>query len=324
MMLLQLNARVIFVKANANGNGTSWSAAFGDLQQALKSAKAGDEIWVAAAIYTPTKSNDRTASFHIPGNVKLFGGFAGNETAQEQRNFAVNRTVLSGEIGTISEEDNSYTVIYTRHAGSETEVDGFIITNGHANGIGSNGDIKVCGGAWFNDGSNGESSPTIRNCTFENNAARNGAGIYNFAKNGICNPTIENCLFVENIADLDGGAIFNDGNQGTCNPRIFNCNFNNNAATYGASILNVGKNGQCRPNVISCAFTNNQSIARGSVVYNYREQGSDCEAIMTACRIEDNGSSVGNDISNTLNGDNVETKKTSKPSGIRIVATGKN
>lgn len=323
-VFLQVNAKVIFVKAVANGNGTSWSNAFGDLQLALKAAKAGDEIWVASGVYTPTKSNDRMISFTIPSGIKMFGGFAGNETALQQRNIQANPTTLSGAIGTISEEDNSYTVIYTRHASSETEVDGFIITNGHANGIGNIGDIRVCGGAWFNDGSNGESSPTIRNCTFLDNVARNGGAIYNFAMNGVCNPNIENCLFSGNIADLDGGAIFNDGNVGTCNPVIANCNFTGNAATYGACILNVGKNGECRPVINESAFTNNSSLVRGSVVYNHREQGSNCDAIMTSCRSDDNDSMVGKDVSNTLTGGNQEAKKPGKTSGIRVVAMGKN
>jgi len=327
VVFLQANARVIFVKAVANGNGASWTNAFGDLQQALKSAKAGDEIWVSAGVYTPTKNNDRMVSFVIPSGVKLFGGFAGNEAVLDQRNSQANPTTLSGEIGTISQEDNSYTVIYTRHASSDTVIDGFIITGGHANGIGSIGDIKVCGGALFNDGSNGESSPIVRNCTFQNNVARNGAAIYNYSKNGVCNPLIENCLFAGNSADLDGGAIFNDGNMGVCNPRIENCNFTRNAATYGACILNVGKNGQCNPVIKDSAFTNNTSLVRGSVVYNHREQGSNCEAIMSSCRSDDNESMVGNDISNTLNGENsIETKKPGKSSsgGIRIISMGKN
>lgn len=326
VVFLQANARTIFVKAIANGNGASWSNAFGDLQQALKSAKAGDEIWVAAGVYTPTKNNDRMVSFSIPSGIKMFGGFAGNETAVQQRNIQSNPTTLSGEIGTISQEDNSYTIIYTRHAGSDTEIDGFIISGGHANGIGSIGDMKVCGGAWFNDGSNGESSPIVRNCIFQDNVARNGAAIYNFAKNGVCNPMIENCLFTGNSADLDGGAIFNDGNSGVCNPVINKCNFTRNAATYGACILNVGKNGQCRPLINESAFTNNTSLVRGSVVYNHREQGSNCEATMTSCRTDDNDSMVGKEVSNTLNGENsnVEAKKTGKTSGIRVIAMGKN
>lgn len=324
-MFLQANARVIFVKAVANGNGTAWSTAFGDLQQALKSAKAGDEIWVAAGVYTPTKSNDRTISFVIPSGIKMYGGFAGNETTLQQRNIQANPTTLSGEIGTISEEDNSYTVIYTRHASTDTEVDGFIITGGHANGIGNIGEMKVCGGAWFNDGSNGESSPVVRNCIFQNNVARNGGAIYNFAKNGICNPTIESCQFADNSADLDGGAIFNDGNMGVCNAFITNCTFSRNAATYGACILNVGKNGQCRPVINESAFTNNTSLVRGSVVYNHREQGSNCEVVMTSCRSDDNDSMVGKEVSNTLTGDSAaEAKKQGKSSGIRVVAMGKN
>ncbi|MCK5174403.1 MAG: hypothetical protein KAR47_13495, partial [Planctomycetes bacterium] len=39
---------IIYVKQGATGNGTTWTNAYGNLQNALDTAISNDEIWVAA------------------------------------------------------------------------------------------------------------------------------------------------------------------------------------------------------------------------------------------------------------------------------------
>ena len=97
------------------------------MQKALKSAKKGDEIWVAAGIYVPTYDGDRDISFNLVNEVSMYGGFAGFETKLTQRDFTINQTILSGEIGTAAKEDNSYTVIYAEKISQATVIDGFVI-----------------------------------------------------------------------------------------------------------------------------------------------------------------------------------------------------
>ncbi len=301
LTLWSLQARVIFVKAGSNGNGFSWATAFGDLQPALKSAQMGDQIWVAAGKYTPTKDADRAISFHIPSGVEMLGGFAGHEASAEERNWSVNLTILSGEIGSHSIDDNSYTVIYTKNASVATTVDGFVITGGAANGTGAKGDISRCGAGWYNDGSNGESSPVIANCIFTYNYGRDGGAIYNFAQNGTTNPTIQNCQFTYNRADLDGGAIYNNGENGICSPTIESCMFEQNEATYGAGILNLANHGEAKPLIVNCEFVKNISYIRGSSIHNHKGDDSSNEPIVQNCRFADNVSTVGKEANSSVN-----------------------
>ncbi|MEZ4986124.1 MAG: hypothetical protein R2795_13980 [Saprospiraceae bacterium] len=291
-----------FVKAGAEGQGTAWKDAFGDLQKALAVAVEGDVIWVSTGVYTPTQSDDRTARFVIPSGVKVYGGFAGNEKKLEDRPVEKTLTVLSGEIGDpTTVEDNSYTIVYFENANTATLLDGFYIMDSYANGMAEVVDPSLCGGGVFNNGSEGASSPEIANCFFVNNFAREGGALYNYAENGEASPVIRNCQFEGNRANFNGGAIFNDGNFGTCNPTITNCYFDGNESMYGAGVLNRGNYGVTQPVITDCHFYNNFSVVRGGAIYNQRDGKGLSEALVTGCIFEDNASTVGdNDVDGTI------------------------
>ena len=289
---LQANVNIVYVKKGANGNGTSWNDAIGDLQHALQKAKPGTQVWVATGKYLPTRKSDRNASFVIPEGVELYGGFIGNETDISRRNWKHFPTVLSGEIGSSALNDNSYTVVYLKNATKATVIDGFIIESGFANGKNAKS-TQRCGGGLFNDAEYSTSNPLISNCTFQNNHAREGAGIYNNAKGGICNPSIINCTFKNNKADLDGGAIYNNGEAGKASPNIDGCHFMRNEATYGGAILNHGTyQGESSPTITNCVFSNNISYLRGGSLYN-NEQGGECNPFVSQCDFSNNKAAVG-------------------------------
>jgi hypothetical protein len=309
-----------YVKAGSQGNGLSWAQAFGDLQQALTAAQAGDEIWVARGKYFTTRSGNRNARFTISDGVAVYGGFAGFETDRAQRNPKQHLTVLSGEIGGPGAEDNAYTVVYTRGVGARTLVDGFIITGGMANGNGKAGDLQACGAGWFNDGSNGSSKPTVRNCIFSNNMAHNGAGMYNYGYRGEASPRLENCRFERNVANIDGGGVYNNGANGISDTQIFNSKFSQNEATYGAGVFNTGEHGQTKPFIKDCLFEKNNSYVSGSGIYNFVKGKGVCEPMVQRCRFENNYATVGNEVgsnaSAALSGSSSKSSMTLRTSGF--------
>ncbi|MCB9080576.1 MAG: hypothetical protein H6555_02580 [Lewinellaceae bacterium] len=315
-----MSAQVIYVQAGARGNGSSWASPLGDLHQALAAARPGTQIWVATGTYLTTASNDRSASFRIPSDIILLGGFAGTETSSSQRDWNKYPTVLSGEIGSLaSADDNAFTVMYTSRASANTIIDGFVITGGNANQSIREGHIQSSGGGWFNDGSNGTSSPVVKNCLFIDNQGLYGAAIFNHGSMGSCNGTrIENCRFVTNAAELEGGAIYNNGAEGQCNTLVIRCHFEGNTATYGGCITNQANKGVANPLIETCYFLNNVAFVRGSCVYNKRLETGICNPVIQGCRHENNTEALGE---NTSAPRGVAQEDSKKPKQIIIRST---
>lgn len=215
----------IYVNKFASGlnNGTSWVNAFVDLQDGLAVAVNGDQIWVKGpAIYYPDKgTGDRTKSFQLKSGVELYGGFVGGETSIDQRNYSVNLTILSGEIGSqLTIDDNSYTVIDASSA-LFAVLDGFYIFRGNANNL--SGGVKAYrgGGIYINN-----AACTFANCVIrENNAIGDGGGVF---LNGLYS-LFKYCTFLDNTTTAgNGGAIRSNGN--TTNTELEGCIFTNNRA----------------------------------------------------------------------------------------------
>jgi len=160
-------------------DGVSWNTAYSSIQDALAVAAKGDEIWVAKGIYYPDiglgqTKGDRKASFRLLDGVALYGGFAGTEKHRNERDWAVNVTVLSGDIdtndganssGIVTDAagingDNSYSVVTAQNVSKAARLDGFVITAGQATG--KEFPLFRGGGMVVYD----HSSPTIANVTF--------------------------------------------------------------------------------------------------------------------------------------------------------------
>lgn len=298
-----LQASIIYVQASATGDGTSWTSATGDLQAALQTAQSGDQIWVAKGVYFPTADNNRTISFSIKDGVALYGSFAGSETSIGERIIQANYSTLSGEIGTQQKTDNTFNVLYTAHATKTTIIDGFIITGGYAGDENAESSRFSSGAGWYNEGANkgNVSNPTVTNCKFIENTARDGAAVYNNAANGgSCQPSITNCTFQGNKAFLGGGAIFNNGKErGECLPIIDKNIFNNNTAAFGGAIFNFGQNGKSVAIINNSEFVNNKAMVQGGCIFNLGTEGIS-KAKLINCEFTENKAPKGSTVANSL------------------------
>jgi len=100
-------------------DGSDWAKAKKTVQAAMDMALGG-EVWVAAGTYQHTGALYSHFLTHRP-NVPVYGGFAENETARDQRNTAANPTILhGGATGDVVRIEGGVT--------SPTVLDGFTIT----------------------------------------------------------------------------------------------------------------------------------------------------------------------------------------------------
>jgi len=188
----------VYVDVDAAGadDGSSWSDAYADLQDALSSASSGDDIWVAEGIYVPTDGSSRGISFSLLDGVGVYGGFDGTETARGDRDWVANETILSGDLDGddgadfANNDENSYHVVTVPIRDTNGAVlDGFTISGGNADGTGSN---TIGGGIWAYG-----STFTLANSVLASNYAESGGGL--FAE--------ENTLVLTNVSVIGNEAL---------------------------------------------------------------------------------------------------------------------
>jgi hypothetical protein len=236
-------SKIHFVNILATGtaSGENWANAFTELQQGLLSSVKGDTVWVAKGTYFAAFDTKRTRSFEIPKGVVVLGGFAGTETAFFQRNFEINKSILSGDIGVKGDRmDNVYHVIFIENADSTNVIDGLVIADGFASHPTISNPDTICGGAMLLKGvSNGQKiNPRFRNCTFFNNQAKNYGGVFYSGSQyqEVVRPTFENCHFVNNFA-FTGGAIYLGWGDKTFDYSLKNCDFIENKSKMEGSAV---------------------------------------------------------------------------------------
>jgi len=290
-----------FVKADAQGmqSGLDWENAYPSIQEAFGATRSGDSVFVARGVYTPD-SDDRNVSFTIPASVKLFGGFAGNETVTaqllSQREWEANATILSGDLNGDDADgnktDNSYHVLlFDSQAQSITEstvIDGFYISGGYADGTGSGYYTSYASGVFMKCGFRKKVSPTISNCIIEDNYGKvfgGGLAIFPSTSETECNPKISNVVFRDNTAGQDGGGVYISGSVGNVAPVFNNVEFYGNTAQSGGAIYNRGAcDGYCAPvykNVLVCG---NSASYYGGAIYNIAtDEGGSCENVGGNC-----------------------------------------
>lgn len=268
----------VFVRADApdGGNGSSWANAYNRLDAAL-AGHAGEEIWVARGRYLPALNADpdltpaerrRRTSFHIPPSTRIYGGFAGTESAREQRNVRTNPTVLSGDMQSNDSNrdgrgvtptpddivgDNALHVVRFdamrwnagdgADIGPDTVLDGFVISGGHASETlyeaGGGGAVCIAG---YESGAVERCSPTLRNLEFVGNLAGDGTGTGGggafalYSGGAPAAPMLQNVVFRNNRSTADGGAVKITSNWTVLTPTFTDVEFLDNAAVSGGAM----------------------------------------------------------------------------------------
>lgn len=259
-------AKTIFVNhANPTpGDGSSWSAAFLEIQDAFAVALAGDEIWVARGVYYPGTARDEM--FVLPDGVSLFGGFLGTETQVWQRKINY-RTILSGDIdGDGTHAGNSYTVVGA-FGSQPTLLSSVWIEGGNADGHPGT-PTNIYGGGVFVS----HSDLRIEQCRIRNNVALGGGGVYVFHAQGASLVRFWRTFFNDNMAIGPsvlgygfGGAIGALSNDQGVPPRIeidrshFTANF---AEASGGAVSVYGE-----LQVSNSVFSANTALGVGGGVY---------------------------------------------------------
>lgn len=295
----------VTAEATDGGDGLSWENAI-TLENALRLAKAGDEIWVKG--YEDITGHIYKApngGFVLPSGVAMYGGFAGDEN--NKNNLPTGRhkyqmkyqTALVGDINTndkasqqliiypenTTRNDNATHVLTlqmgvtqdnTNDGNKPTIVSGFLIAAGNAKGEntsanGRGGGIYVVNNS--NDNNAGSRYFRISQCNFANNYGMRGGAIY--VDNSCTNQqsAISYCSIFNNVAgkrgtsENEGGGMWIDGTA-----TVYNCNINNNT-NGGIRLSNTSKIVNCSviANTVSAADLTTDGASNsngGGAVYN--------------------------------------------------------
>ena len=295
----------VTAEATDGGDGSSWAQAI-TLENALRQAKAGDEIWVkgyediTGHIYKAPKGG-----FVLPSGVAMYGGFYGDETIKNDLPTGRHKyqmkyqTALVGDIDTndkasqqliiypenTTRTDNAIHVLTlqmgvtqgnTNDGNKPTIVSGFLIAAGNAKGEntsanGRGGGIYVINNS--KDNNAGSRYFRISQCNFANNYGMRGGAIY--VDNSCTNQqsAISYCSIFNNVAgkrgssENEGGGMWIDGTA-----TVYNCNINNNT-NGGIRLSSTSKIVNCSviANTVSAADLTTDGASNsigGGAVYN--------------------------------------------------------
>jgi len=250
-------------------DGSTWARACKKLRDAIAASCNGDELWVAQGTYYPDEctsatctDNNRSETFTISNPaVALYGGFAGNETARNERDWNLYETILSGDIDNdgLLDVENIYHVVTYSTPGAASVLDGVTITMGYADGIAQNNqgsavhirDANKClaGG------------PILRNCRIRSNYAFDHAAVND---HGLAT-LIDQCYFEDNDTAFSGkgGALLIQAGATIVTDTVF---YDNTSGEGGGAVwvehdtdstCNPGGVNQSCPKFERCEFRNN-------------------------------------------------------------------
>ncbi len=254
---------VIYVSPKGSGNGTSWTSATGDLNNALRIAgKQSLDVYVSAGTYTGNK--DSMSAFTMVEGVKVYGGFAGTESSLAERDLKKNKTILSGsDIQRVLCQPKDFT------DSTMAIWDGFVIEHGTFKAD----DEYKGAGAYLRDYS------ALVNCEILNNSSSfyssHGLGVY---MTNAPHSTLENCLVHHNaVAKNDEGEYESGCISGICvedGGRVINCTVVDNLSSYGEAAVGLYWNDDEMFNTIIFGNKNVNHMGEYTLSTNYKDNYS--------------------------------------------------
>ena len=201
------------------------SCDFTDVQSAIDAANEQDVIEVSGETYL------------LSAPIKIFKNITLRGTIDDS----------TGELLTRLDGQDQTEVMWCIAVGPQTVLDRLVFQNGRS---------EVCGGLWTN-----ASSPTVINCTFEDNAAVGAAK--GTVRNQGGNPAFSNCRFINNSSEDYAGGMYNEGGA---SPTLVDCSFTNNSSeTVGGGMFNALGSA---PVLTNCTFTENSAENFGGGMHN--------------------------------------------------------
>lgn len=277
-ILLPSFAIAVDADAAPGGDGRSWATAFRYLQDALACVRdqsapgqpcAGvTEIWVAEGTYYPDEGAGQTDNYEqsrydLVEGVSLYGGFSGDETARDQRDWQAHPTILDGDLdqsGTHN-ENSALMILNLTGTGMRTVVvDGFTVRGSNSGGgaaIYCGDDVGVCG-------------PTLRNLILTENTGENGAVVIASLAGRMAAPLFENVTFAANEGTVLGGAVTVVARSpaGTVMPAFVNSTFDGNSGERGGAIHLERTAGTLEIGLENVVFRNNVAASDGGAAYS--------------------------------------------------------
>ena len=253
------SGRIIYVRENGIGDGSSWEKAMGNINDAVqkgvtynnnlseadkKDADKRAQVWVAAGTYKATPNGELTC-FMIEDGVDVLGAFPKNGAPGlndrhpllsgvihnvSSLNHADYETILTKEgdgNGRILSQANEYNPVNANHSifAFETTWDGFTITGGKLSkddGRSGGGGVQIF------------TNTNIKNCVISGNEANApGTGQYKSARGGgvYCDEgSVINCYIINNrmVTDNNNAGAYYGGGAYLYNGTMYNCVVANN------------------------------------------------------------------------------------------------
>lgn len=246
-------------------DGSSWSSAKRTIQEAInvaaKSILSGQQkvIWVEQGMYT------LNSAIEFKQGINIYGGFAGNETLLEQRDWVNHITTIDANAGS----DIRRVIVQTIDFSSLTSFDGFILTNGSVPGKGgaaiirSNGVLTHCTvsgnfAGWYGGGIYLMRGSRVENSTITANNSDTGGGVY-LNMGG----EVANCFIINNTAWSGGGAFLNE--KGVLSNNLIQ----GNSTSYAGAGVSAFLGGS----IINCTITGNSGAQIGGGVNCENQDG---------------------------------------------------